>query len=92
MECLRWLQTVYWSDVKDRTVYQIPLSGVTTKQTFIDASQGLGMVDGKRLEKRHWKLFEIRSGVARQLCARGRAMKLAPPAPSLFFQILKIFV
>jgi len=27
------------------------------------------------------------SGVARQLCARGRAMKLAPPAPSLFFQI-----
>jgi len=27
------------------------------------------------------------SGVARQLCARGRAMKLAPPGPSLFFQI-----
>ena len=29
------------------------------------------------------------SGVARQLCARGRAMKLVPPAPSLFFQISK---
>ena len=29
------------------------------------------------------------SGVASQLCARGRAMKLAPPAPSLFFQISK---
>ena len=29
------------------------------------------------------------SGVARQLCARGRAMKLAPPAPSLFFKISK---
>ena len=33
------------------------------------------------------------SGVARQFCARGRAMKLAPlcpPAPSLFFQISKL--
>ena len=29
------------------------------------------------------------SGVARQLCARGRAMKLAPPTPSLFFRISK---
>src|SRR6218665_841116 len=29
------------------------------------------------------------SGVARQLCTWGRAMKLAPPAPSLFFQISK---
>src|SRR6218665_1533776 len=29
------------------------------------------------------------SGVARQLCARGRAMKLVPHAPSLFFQISK---
>jgi len=29
------------------------------------------------------------SGVARQLCARGRAMKLAPRAPSLYFQISK---
>jgi len=27
------------------------------------------------------------SGVARQLFARGRAMKLVPPAQSLFFQI-----
>ena len=32
-------------------------------------------------------LFYKNSGVARQLCARGRAMKLVPPAPSLFFQI-----
>src|SRR6218665_2064324 len=32
------------------------------------------------------------SGVARQLCARGRAMKLAPPAPSLLFSNCKFSV
>ena len=35
-----------------------------------------------------WRGVPI-SGVARQLCARGRAMKLAPPAPSFLFQISK---
>ena len=39
------VQSVYWSDVKKRTVFSSHLTG-TGNSVFIDSSDGLGFVEG----------------------------------------------
>ena len=37
---------VYWSDVKEKAIYKVNLDG-SNKETFMNASSGLGFVDGE---------------------------------------------